>query len=220
MTLRELAEQAGLDNHGYERMIIASLKGKYFNLFSPNMDKDEIIHFVNLYIKEIEKKLEDKDEAIEELKVHFDNLDKEYIDSLHRHIDTLNSYLNELYRQMLYASPDCGKSSLIKRTNPNNNAGFIYLAKDNTGLYKIGRTVDIDRREGTLKTGNISYRTIASVFVPNAAKEETALHHYFKEKNVGGEWFMLNDDDLDMLVSVFGFSFHVEENQAKEQENV
>lgn len=90
---------------------------------------------------------------------------------------------------------------------PRNRAGYVYvLAVPNTpGLFKIGRTVDLDDR---LRTFNVKLpfpvqyeHTIKS---RDCYALETTLHRLFAEQRVQGEFFMLDPADLSILKSLTG----------------
>jgi hypothetical protein len=78
-------------------------------------------------------------------------------------------------------------------------ATYIYILKcHNTGLYKIGRSINPGFREKTLmgQIPSITTVFISPVTHPSAEKE---LHKIFKEKRVRGEWFSLNESDLKFI---------------------
>ena len=90
---------------------------------------------------------------------------------------------------------------------PRNRAGYVYvLAVPNTpGLFKIGRTVDLDDR---LRTFNVKLpfpvqyeHTIKS---RDCYALETMLHRLFAAQRVEGEFFTLDNADLRILKSLAG----------------
>jgi len=79
--------------------------------------------------------------------------------------------------------------------------GFVYLIgeSDNEGKYKIGstRAKDINTRMKQLQTGNSSSLFLKSYYETDKPfKLETMLHNKFKEKNIIGEWFEMNAEDI------------------------
>lgn len=68
-------------------------------------------------------------------------------------------------------------------------------------LHKIGFTRRlVEKRLDEFKTGNASDLKIVDVFSSKwGTKIEKYLHKYFLNKKVGGEWFNLSDDDLQMF---------------------
>tara|TARA_R100001460_G_C3506284_1_gene170975 strand:- start:126 stop:830 length:705 start_codon:yes stop_codon:yes gene_type:complete len=86
----------------------------------------------------------------------------------------------------------------------------VYLMFDsNTGYYKIGRSVKPRIREKTLQSQK---PTIDLLFTwQGYNKDETNLHKMFSEKRVRGEWFNLNNKDIDTIKNYFeGTSLNVE----------
>ena len=77
--------------------------------------------------------------------------------------------------------------------------GHIYLLKAN-GLHKIGRSKDVDRRMGQIQP-KLPYASelVLSAKVADAAAAERMLHERFADRRVRGEWFSLNDIDLNWV---------------------
>ena len=65
-------------------------------------------------------------------------------------------------------------------------------------FYKIGITSNITKRKNELQVGNpFKINIIYFAKVENAARLESILHEKFWSKNVSGEWFKLNEKDLE-----------------------
>lgn len=78
-----------------------------------------------------------------------------------------------------------------------------YVIKDSSnGLYKIGKTCNINKRFATIKISNAS---IELILVSNE-NIESKMHKKFKSKRVSGEWFSLNDYDLKVMRTKYGFA--------------
>jgi hypothetical protein len=82
----------------------------------------------------------------------------------------------------------------------------IYLISseiNNDILYKIGITKrDVSKRLRELKTGNAATLSVVNVFESKwAFKIETNLHTSYQTKNVRGEWFRLNEDEVKNFTS-------------------
>lgn len=92
--------------------------------------------------------------------------------------DLLSIFLN-------MEKPDINEKEKIK----------TYIMSDATGLFKIGRSTDIQRRLLTLKIGN---PTIRLKFYINGDFEKE-LHNKFTSKHIIGEWFALSDEDLNYI---------------------
>ena len=78
----------------------------------------------------------------------------------------------------------------------------IYLVSSEINdqkVYKIGITKRaIEKRIKEFKTGNASELLLVDHFNSKwATKIESHLHRYFKAKRIKGEWFELNDEDLE-----------------------
>lgn len=74
-----------------------------------------------------------------------------------------------------------------------------YIMSDISGLYKIGRSRDLDRRYMELKIGNPSIK-IEFAFEGDYEKE---LHEKYGVKNRGGEWFALTEKDLEEIKRIY-----------------
>ena len=81
--------------------------------------------------------------------------------------------------------------------------GFVYLAKSDTGHYKIGRS---QNPYGRIK----HFDTIMPVKVKivhyfpcdDPALGERALHYVVKESRITGEWFDLSDGDVESVCRI------------------
>lgn len=93
--------------------------------------------------------------------------------------------------------------------------GYIYLfecVSDNETSYKIGftRNKDFKRRIRGLQTGNKDKISCVDNFQTKyGRKVEIALHNFFSHKRKGGEWFIL---DLEDVVSFKLACQRIEEN--------
>lgn len=77
---------------------------------------------------------------------------------------------------------------------------FIYIMKDeNTGYYKIGRSVNPKKRERTLQSEK---PTITLIFSARGlVEEEITLHNRYKDTRIRGEWFSLQDYEVQDIIS-------------------
>jgi hypothetical protein len=80
------------------------------------------------------------------------------------------------------------------------NILYIITAKEFDGIYKIGITNDINSRLSSMQTGcpyNLfafkAYETKAPATI------EKMLHIFFNKKHVRGEWFRLDEKDLQYI---------------------
>lgn len=84
----------------------------------------------------------------------------------------------------------------------------VYVMIDkNTGYYKIGRSVNPNRRERTLQSEK---PTIELLFNHDArVSDEKELHDMFADKRIRGEWFDLSGSDLNKVRNYFNCKEHV-----------
>lgn len=90
--------------------------------------------------------------------------------------------------------------------------GYIYLASsifDGNKEYKIGCTSNLRRRLKTLESRNNSFKVICTASVPDHQKTERTLHRIFKEKRLHGEWFHLNNADIELFIDMASVCGHV-----------
>ena len=78
-----------------------------------------------------------------------------------------------------------------------------YFAIDDSGLVKIGRSNDWNKREGQLKTGNANVRIIL-VLKDNV---ETELHRKFYNKQYRGEWYMITKEDIISIMNSYNVEY-------------
>lgn len=79
---------------------------------------------------------------------------------------------------------------------------IIYLISselNNDTLYKIGITRrDVTKRLKQLKTGNPATLSVVKTFESKwASKIESNLHSSYQTKNINGEWFKLEPNDVE-----------------------
>ena len=71
----------------------------------------------------------------------------------------------------------------------------------NTGLYKIGRSINPKIRERTLQSEKPTIELL--YFREGYDLDEKFLHNFFKDKRVRGEWFDLNFEDRQFIKEYF-----------------
>lgn len=89
----------------------------------------------------------------------------------------------------------------IQQHTPIPGEKCTYVMYDGSALYKIGRSVNPNERLRSLCTANPSLQLI---MVCNADIECT-IHKLFTSKRVKREWFKLDQNDMDLLLSKYGF---------------
>lgn len=76
-------------------------------------------------------------------------------------------------------------------------SGFVYVIQDGSGLCKIGRAKNVEKRIRSLSTGSSSVLTlVASWPCRDASQYESILHETWKAARVRGEWFQIPEDVL------------------------
>ncbi len=87
-----------------------------------------------------------------------------------------------------------------KRSRTKNRAGYVYLIQSDTGYYKIGRTKNPDNRLETFKvTLPFAVEYLTTMYSLDMYALERQLHEHFANKRVDGEWFALDELDVQYL---------------------
>ena len=83
-------------------------------------------------------------------------------------------------------------------------AGTVYLIKNESGYYKIGRTKgEFSKRLAQLQSSTHEQLSKVAIFVTSDHEGlELYLHTKFDIMRVRGEWFRLNDMDVERLISL------------------
>lgn len=84
--------------------------------------------------------------------------------------------------------------------------GDLYIIKNEVGRYKIGKSKDVNNRIKIIEShGGIKAELIKRI--ENADFLEFKIHELFKDKRYHGEWFNLNKEDLNFLLTENLFDF-------------
>lgn len=82
----------------------------------------------------------------------------------------------------------------------NFDASYVYMLEVGEHI-KIGSTRDVENRIKQLQTGNpVEIELLFSKKVFEAPKHENILHGKFRSKRESGEWFRLDDSEIDQAV--------------------
>lgn len=118
------------------------------------------------------------------------NLVSEYLEAVNLHIENYSPLLNKL-------ESEC-------ETLKTNEKCHVYLMIDTTNnFHKIGISNFPEYREKTLQSDKPTIELICSKKFPSrkiAESIEKALHTTFAEKRLRGEWFELNDNEIDEII--------------------
>jgi hypothetical protein len=80
------------------------------------------------------------------------------------------------------------------------DAGYIYCLSDQQGHYKLGRTKQLQTRLRALGTQPpFKIQLLFTHYVFNAPRYEKLLHQHFAKKRMNGEWFALDDSDIELI---------------------
>ena len=91
---------------------------------------------------------------------------------------------NEEYR--------ASRANDVRKPSP----GYVYLFRDKEGLYKIGRSKNPQQRAKDISQPNFPIDVICILKTNDAAMLECNMHELFAEKRVEGEWFELDEADV------------------------
>lgn len=77
---------------------------------------------------------------------------------------------------------------------------YVYFLTADNGFTKIGRTKNLDERIHHFTT-KLPYELEETLILktPNSFRLESTLHKRFESKRKRGEWFLLTDDDIELV---------------------
>lgn len=79
-------------------------------------------------------------------------------------------------------------------------AGYVYCLSDQLGHYKLGRTKQLQSRIKKLGTQPpFKIQLLFTQYVYNARLYEKLLHRTFAKKRLNGEWFALDNENLESI---------------------
>lgn len=85
--------------------------------------------------------------------------------------------------------------------------GYIYLMYADTGHYKIGMSVQPSERLRSFRTEMpVEVQPVYVFPTDDMRLAESALHYLFRENRYRGEWFILDDEDVEWIKSIYKFS--------------
>lgn len=123
------------------------------------------------------------------------------IDENENAIDYISSLITNLekYKARLEDFYGYKRSLKIRNSTLKIKLTYIYLMFDeNTGLFKIGRSLNPEYRERTLQSQAPKILKLFTSCLTYGAKEKE-LHRHFANKRVRGEWFSLNENDIEFI---------------------
>jgi hypothetical protein len=120
-------------------------------------------------------------------------------------IDEFQSNYEEDYEFLCRHHEEPDVAGVLSRFEPiwrgdTPNAGYIYCLSDHQGHYKLGRTKQLQTRIKALATQPpFKIQLLFTHYVFNAALYEKRLHRIFAHKRMNGEWFGLDEKDLESI---------------------
>jgi len=92
-------------------------------------------------------------------------------------------------------------SKLVK--NQKDNRGFVYVIKSDSGFYKIGKSVNAQKRIEELGVKlPFPIEPIHIIESNDYTRAEMYFHQKFADKRGNGEWFALTDEDIEYLKGI------------------
>lgn len=90
-----------------------------------------------------------------------------------------------------------------QRLAPPKRPGFVYLIRADNGVYKIGKTKLLGPRVNWLAV-NLPYsiKVIHVIKTQDMDDMERWLHAQFQDKRLGGEWFDLDDAEVEHIKGI------------------
>jgi predicted GIY-YIG superfamily endonuclease len=137
-----------------------------------------------------------------------------YVGYIHNKIKNILQIEKDIAQEI-----DCKKTELLNFYEVENSSeiennigkeGFVYIAKQKDKSYKIGITIDLEKRRKTFKIGNPFIEILASKKCINYKEIEKKIHYLLQDKKISGEWFDLNIDLLENIINDFNFNRHLE----------
>ena len=126
------------------------------------------------------------------------------IDTLNHYLDTMDDDSIEGYNDELHHELNNEHLFKSEERAPIDKSGYIYLLEAETGETKIGRTKKLDERVRHFTTKlPMDLRVIYYVETDNSYTLEEALHNQYVSKRARGEWFNLNDEDIQDIVKQY-----------------
>ena len=108
------------------------------------------------------------------------------------YLDDYNKYLEGTYYPALNETPT--------EDNSSKTAGYVYILESN-GKYKLGRTKNLSSRLQSYKTQNpFGIKVVYTRHVDDHIYGERVILSMFPHKNIVGEWFSLEKDDVDLVI--------------------
>lgn len=123
-------------------------------------------------------------------KTHDDN----YIKELNKEIDRQKK---EEYERVVNRPEEPKK--------PKHSDGYVYFAKNENNVIKIGRTINLKNRMKSLNTSSPHTIDLVGYIKTGSCVElEEIAQRFFEDANVKGEWFDLSNKDMQDFATAYG----------------
>ena len=115
-------------------------------------------------------------------------------------VRSMDDFLHEIAMNGMFLDYMICKTESESRLQTEERNIKTYILKDElSGLYKIGKTSDLDKRLKSLRCGN----PFISLYATIGRDCESELHKLFDSKRFEREWFNLSDDDIEFIVQTY-----------------
>lgn len=85
----------------------------------------------------------------------------------------------------------------------NDKTGYVYFVRAANGLVKIGVTTHLKSRIRLIElTSPIPVVTVAAIYTKKMRKAENVVHTAYRNFHSHGEWFLLDDTQLNKAISM------------------
>ena len=130
-------------------------------------------------------------------------------------VDSEGKYYQERLENECNKRKAFSESRRNNRNQLNNDSLHIYFIENpETGLVKIGSSVDVERRFLELRRQYHEGLKLLFVSIKYPQSKETELHNFFAEKKMVNEWYSLSKSDLNDIMTN-----HIELHMTNHMEN-
>lgn len=118
----------------------------------------------------------------------------------------LDAYYNNVSDEDIHEyNAQVTKARQAKKGRFTLSAGYIYLLSSSVGYFKIGRALDIKTRmKSHERDYPVKLKLVHSIAVKYMIQCESFLLRLYRDKKMQGEWFELDDEDVDWIKSLTG----------------
>lgn len=96
--------------------------------------------------------------------------------------------------------------SSTSKSQVSKKPGFIYLVRADTGEYKIGYSGNVEQRVKAFSVQPpFEYELVHTIPVDDMIRAEALVHERFAHKRIRGEWFALNEEEVEQIVQLASF---------------